>query len=480
MTKSVAYGLRLAILYTLIWFVDLLDLSILNVALPSIAHIFHVDPTDAEWTIIGFTLAMTVSMAASGALGDRFGVKRLFLLSQALYIISSVACGAAQSLEQLIVFRILQGAAGGLIIPLGMATLLRVMPQKNWAKTSAYMNMVTLVAPAAGMLLAGYVTAYLGWRWLFFVKIPLSVFCFILSLFWVKESAREDLKTFDYQGFILSSISLTFLLLALSFVGKTAFSFSTLLLFFIVSLVTLFLFVWRQLKAKHPLIVPSIFKSPFFTFGNAIQIAANLVFLGGTFIIAVFLQEGLHISLTATSWIMAMITPGMLLVMPFVAKLYNKKGPLPFMVPGLVLMSGAMLAFLFVDANTSYLWLAFLIFCEGIGSALTQTANVMAIFSEIKDSQKGGASSAYSLFKQIAASVGVAITTMIVSVALTQAGLVSLADATTWQVTSLFKPVFLFLGVVPLLALGLCLFIDNKKALKKVDHFETETEIGLE
>jgi MFS family permease len=218
--KSYIYGIRLAIIYSLVWFIDLLDASTLNVTLPAIAQSFHIDPTNAEWTIVGFLLSMTIGISISGWLGDNYGTRRIFLLSQLIYIGSSIGCGFSVNLSSLIFFRIFQGFAAGMAIPLGMSALMKAMPQSNWAKTSAYMNMVTLIAPALGPLFGAYITSLFGWQWIFFLKLPLSGVCYLLSLYWVKKEAVKDKTKFDWSGFILGGLSLSGILWVFSEVGK--------------------------------------------------------------------------------------------------------------------------------------------------------------------------------------------------------------------------------------------------------------------
>ena len=172
--SSYRYGIRLAVIYALIWFVDLLDASSLNVVLPIISDAFHMDPTDVEWAIVGFLLSMTIAITVSHFLSDKYGTRKIFLLSQVLYIIGSIGCGFSGNLTTLVFFRLWQGFSAGLAIPLGMAVLIRSVSQIHWTLLSTNMNMVTLIAPAIGPLFGGYVTSLLGWRWIFFSKLPLS------------------------------------------------------------------------------------------------------------------------------------------------------------------------------------------------------------------------------------------------------------------------------------------------------------------
>ena len=481
--KSLIYGIQIAILYGIVWFIDLLDASILNVALPSIAQSFAVDATHAEWTIIGFLLALTVAIPVSGWLGEAFGTKKIFLWSQVVYTLSSLACGLAPTLSSLICFRIAQGAAGGLLIPVGMTLLMRNVPADRWATIASNMNMVTLIAPALGPLLAGYITGFLGWRWLFFIKLPLSVACLGLTALWLKEEKTSSPGRFDWPGFMSSGLSLATFFMALSAIGKNYISTSQVILLMIFALACGVLFVRIESRAKHPMIPLSIFHFRLFSIGNLIQCAANMIFLGAAFITGLFLQEGLKLDIVTTGWVLAAITPGMMVVLPLVSRYYNRIGPLPFMVPGLLLMSATMIAFIFVTPSTSPFLLAFIIFCEGAASAIIQTPNVMAIFCEIPSELKGVGSSLYALGKQLSASIGVALTTMIVTIGMTWHNIPNLTVATTYELLPLFRVVFAFLAVVPLLALLLCLRLDNKKALacvSKMPHRESETELGVE
>lgn len=473
--KRYSYGIRLAILYSLVWFIDLLDASSLNVTLPAIAKSFHIDPTNAEWAIVGFLLSMTIGISISGWLGDRFGTRRIFLISQLLYILSSIGCGFSSDLSSMVFWRILQGFAGGMAIPLGMAALMRAMPQSRWAKTSACMNMVTLIAPAIGPIFGAYVTSLWGWAWIFFLKLPLSGFCFLLSLYWVEKERTQKGMKFDWNGFALGGLSLSGILWVFSEVGKN----DSILLFIAALLAVVFglLFIKVERTSANPLIPLPIFKIRHFTFGNLIQSAANTIFLGANFLIALYLQKGLDLDLVSTGWIMAAITPGMIIVQPLVGKFYNKLGPLPFIIPGLILLSLSIGAFAFTSARTSTIILGLLVFCIGAGSAITQTANVSSIFSGLPSKYKGAGSSLYALFKQISASFGVALSTMILSFGM------SFSKVNEEPSTTIFHYCFMILGFIPAIALIFCRYIDNKKALTQItqpNHIPTESEFGAE
>lgn len=461
--QTIQYGIRLTIIYSLVWFIDLLDATSLNVTLPAIAQSFHLLPTDVEWAIVGFLLSMSLGITISGWLGDNYGTRRIFLLAQLLYIGSSIGCGLSLDLPTLIFFRLIQGFSCGMAIPLGMAALMRAMPQDQWAKTAAYRNMVTLIAPALGPLFGAYITSLMGWRWIFFLKLPLSAICFLLSLEWIQKEVRQKADPFDWLGFILGGLSLSGLLWVFSEVGKKSFDF--LLIVGFLSILIGILFLLREKKSKTPLVPLPIFKNRHFSIGNLIQSAANTIFLGANFVIALYLQKGLGLSLVSTGWVLAAITPGMILMQPLVGKFYNKLGPLPFIIPGLILLSFSTWAFAITTPQTSPYILSLLVFCIGAASSIIQSANVFSIFSTLPDQYKGSGSSLYSLFKQISASLGVAISTMVLSVGMNLSGVSAIEALPSLTV---FHYCFVILGLIPAIALAFCPLINNQQSLEQL------------
>jgi EmrB/QacA subfamily drug resistance transporter len=382
--------------------------------------------------------------------------------------------------SQLVIFRIFQGLGGGLAIPIGLSMIMTAMPHDKWAKTGAWMNLFTLLAPALGPILGGYITSNLSWRWLFFIKLPISFVCVLLSHFWVRKMARKKEGKFDWLGFYFAAFSLSLILLVFSEAGKNVFTNQMLIFLFCLSLVLFGGFIWQERRASNPLVPLKIFKNPLFAWGNVIQSAANMIFLGATFITALYLQWGLGFDIIKTGWIMAAITIGMMAAMPLTGKFYNQIGPLPFIIPGLILMAFAMFALIFVTPSTSPWLIALLILCEGFGSAALQATNFVSIFTEIPHELKGAGSALYALFKQISASLGVALSTMALSFSMVVKNITNLEKGAP---SSLFYPSFILLGIIPLLALPLCLLIDNRRALKKMqkmDHLETEFEEATE
>lgn len=459
------YGLRLAILYGAIWFIDLLDASLLNIALPNISKYFQMHPTRTEWVLIGFLLGMIIGMLTSDPLGQHLGKRKTFLCAGWCYLFSSIGCGFSHYFAELVFFRIVQGISGGWAIPVGMTLVMTYMPQGKWAKTGSWLNVFALLAPALGPILAGYILSFLSWKWLFFVKLPISLLCVVLSHKWIKQGSSPKKVPVDFPGLFYVAISLSLLLLFLSEIGKSSFPQGILAIFLLLAVVFGSAFYSREKKAKHPLIPLKIFKFTLFSWGNMIQSAANMIFLGATFLIALYLQRGLGFSVFKTGWLMATITLGMAAVMPLTGLFYNQLGPLPFIIPGLIAMSLSMFGLIFITEKTPCWLISGIIFFEGAGSAALQTANFVSIFSEIPKDLKGVGSSLYSLFKQISASLGIALSTMMLTLQLGISARGTLSDCIP---RSDFYASFLLLGCIPLGALLCCFKINNKKALQGI------------
>ena len=481
MHQNIQYGIRLFILYGIIWFIDLLDATLLNVALPAISMDFHIGPTEAQWALIGFLLATVIGMIISTPISQTFGLRRVFLLAQWVYLCSSLACGITVYFSELVFFRVIQGFAGGLAIPLGMFLSMSVLPHNMLAKVGSWTSFCTFVAPAMGPILTGYVTHYFNWRWLFLAKLPVSLIAVLLSHYWVKKQVVEKKKIeFDWPGFIFATLSLSSLLLAISVVKKPNISQLLPTSFFVLAFLCGGCFLWWEKRAAHPLVPLKIFRYPLFTWGNLIQSSANIIFLGSTFLVATYFQRSMKFSIILTGWIMGAVTLGMMAVMPLTAKYYNRWGPLPFIIPGLLLLSGTMFAFIAADPQTSPWLFTFIIFCVGAGSAAVKTSNFVAIFTGIPHTLKSPASSLYSIFKQIAASIGIAVSSTILSIGMDRFSI----DLTAVYIPQkVFVVPFAVLGSIPLLALPCCLRINNTKARQKHaahDHLETEFEEGAE
>src|ERR1700682_2177204 len=197
-------------------FMDIMDTTIVFVATPTLQRDFHTTTTSIEGVVLGYLLSLAIWIPASGWIGDRIGTKKVFLFALAMFTIASALCGQAHSLGELVTFRVLQGVGGGMLTPVGTAMLFRAFPPVERAKASTVLIIPTVLAPALGPIVGGWLVTDVSWRWIFYVNLPVGVVGFVLGALYLREHREETAGRFDLPGFLLSGAGLALVLYALS------------------------------------------------------------------------------------------------------------------------------------------------------------------------------------------------------------------------------------------------------------------------
>src|SRR4051812_25075107 len=197
-------------------FMDLMDVTVVNVGLPTLGRTFDAGRDSLAWVVTGYLLSLAIWIPAAGWIGDQFGTKKTFVFSLVTFVMASVLCGIAWNIESLIAFRVLQGVGGGMMTPVGMAMLFRAFPPHERAQASIVIIIPTVIAPALGPVLGGFFVDYVSWRWIFFINLPIGIAGILFTFFFVKEERMASLDRFDSKGFVLSGGGLVLVLFALS------------------------------------------------------------------------------------------------------------------------------------------------------------------------------------------------------------------------------------------------------------------------
>jgi DHA2 family multidrug resistance protein len=310
-------------------FMNVLDSSIANVSIPTIAGDLGVSSTQGTWVITSFAVANAITVPLTGWLTQRFGQVRLFVLSTLLFVLSSWLCGFSWSLESLVAFRVLQGAVAGPMIPLSQTLMLGSYPKEKAGMALALWSMTVLVGPVAGPLLGGMISDNYSWPWIFYINVPVGLLAAWASWHIYKERDSAKVKRpIDTTGLGLLVVWVASLQLMLD-KGKELdwFASSTIVTLAVIAVVTFVFFVIWELTAEHPVIDLTLFKERNFTSGTVTISVAYGVFFGTVVLLPLWMQSTL--GYTATDAGIASAPVGILAIFfsPIVGKLLAKHDP---------------------------------------------------------------------------------------------------------------------------------------------------------
>ncbi len=321
-------------------FVSILDSTIVNTALPTIQRVFKADLHLASYVATGYILAAGVVAPLSAFLANRFGIKKIYLGSLALFTVGSVLCGLAPNVLLLILFRILQGAGGAALFPLSFSLLFAAFPQDERGKANGYFGLPVLVAPALGPTLGGYLTQYFDWRYVFFVNLPIGIIGIILGWKVLREDVSEPHRRFDPSGFILSAAGLGLLLYGLSNLAYDGLqSILTVSGPIVASVVLVAAFVWFELRHEQPLLDMRLYRRRNFALGNIITWVATVGLFGPAFLLPQYLQVLRGLTPFAAGLLLLWQGVGSVGGTLLSGRLYGRFGPHP-----LILVGGAIAA----------------------------------------------------------------------------------------------------------------------------------------
>ncbi len=396
-------------------FMSILDTSIVNVAIPTMMNVFNANPSSIEWVSTIYLLALGVVVPLSGWLGDRIGFKRLYILSMATFVAGSLLCTLAWDLNSLIAARVIQAVGGGMIMPTTMAMIYRMVPRDQIGSGMGIFGIALLVAPAVGPTLGGYLVEYVDWRWIFTINLPIGVIGMLLAWFVLPEFQSKHPGKLDVAGALTSASALFCLLLALSKGADWGWSDEKTILLFAVSFFSFIFFIYLELTAENPLLDLRVFKYPSFTLANLTIVVTMIGMFSGLFFIPLFLQSIRGIGAMETGLLMM---PGALvsgLMMPVIGRLFDRVGPRPLVLLGLLLL--AFITFLFRNLNlqtatsTIMVWVMFRGLVMPLANMPAQTAAMVDIPTELI----GRASAITNIIGRVSSSFGIAVLTSLLT-----------------------------------------------------------------
>ncbi|OPA74609.1 MFS transporter [Paenibacillus selenitireducens] len=319
----------------------ILDSTVVNVAIPKFVEDFNTGLSTIQWTITGYTLALSAVIPLAGWMVDRFGAKQVFLVTIALFTLGSLLCSLATTPEQLIVYRIIQGIGGGMVSPIGMAMVFRLAPPAKMGSIMGMLGVPMLLAPALGPVLSGYFVQYVTWHWIFLINLPIGIIAILVGLKYLPKIERKTVPSLDLLGIILAPIAFASLAYAVNEGGKSWTS-TQAITGLIVGGVALLLFIIVELRHKQPLLELRVFGSSDFTRGVIISWVSQIALFGAIILMPIFLQQVKGYTPVETGLILLPQALASGIFMPIGGKLFDKYGARPLAITGLGIISVAL------------------------------------------------------------------------------------------------------------------------------------------
>lgn len=446
----------ISVVFVAAMFMSIMDITIVNVALPTLGRDFAVAPSSLSAVSIAYLVSLAVVIPASGWIGDRFGSRRTLLAAITLFTIASALCGIATSFGELVAFRVLQGVGGGLLTPTGMAMLFRAFPPDERVRASSILVVPTAFAPALGPVLGGILVTDLSWRWVFFVNLPIGIFALIFGRLFLTEHVEPDAGRFDLAGFLLSGAGFALAMFGISEGPERGWGTPLIVTSLAAGAALIAILVVVQLRLATPLLHLRLFADRLFRSSNAVMFLSTSAFLGSLYVVALFLQDGLGLSALNSGLSTFPEALGVMVSSQITGRLlYPRFGPRRIMVGGLLGIALMTALMSLIGFGTNLWWMRLAMFGLGYSMANVYVSTQAAAFARISPAETAPASTLFNAQRQLGSAVGVAVlSTMLAAVGVTHevAGRTA-SNLTSYHVAFLTASGLALLGAVAALTI---------------------------
>jgi EmrB/QacA subfamily drug resistance transporter len=395
---------------------SILDTTVVNVAINTLAQEFETDLPTIQWVVTGYTLALATVIPLTGWAADRFGTKRLYVISIVLFVIGSALSGLAWSAESLIAFRVLQGLGGGMIMPAGMTILTRAAGPMRVGRVMAIIGVPMLLAPILGPILGGWLVDDVSWRWIFFINIPIGAIAVALALRVLPPDEPQPHHRLDWLGLALLSPGLAAVIYGLAESASAGgFDSAGVLVPVLAGAAALVAFVWHGLRTHDALIDLRLFSNRTFSLSSGTLVLMIIAVFGGMLLMPLYLQAVRGESAFNTGLLLAPQGLGAMLVMPIAGQLTDRTGIGRIVPVGLTLVGAAFLGLTQLGAETSYWIVCGLLFLMGMGMGATMMPLFSGAMQTLRRAAIARASTTLNIIQQVGASIGTAVLTVLLT-----------------------------------------------------------------
>ncbi len=426
---------------------SILDITVVNVALPTFQVVFASSPAQplaysvVAWSVTAYTLALATVIPLTGWAADRFGTKRLYILALVLFTAGSALCATASTIGMLIAFRVVQGLGGGMLMPLGMTIMTRAAGPARMGRLMAILGVPMLLGPILGPIIGGWLIQNASWHWIFLINLPIGLAAAIYAAFALAPDSPKPSESLDVVGVLLMSPGLALFLFGISSIPqKGTMNSPRVYIPMVIGGALMAAFVWHSFRPKHPLIDLRLLRNRNLAVATATMFLFAMAFFGGLLLVPTYFQLVRGESTLRAGLLVAPQGIGAMITMPIAGALSDRV-PVGRIVPfGLILIIASMFSLTQITSTTSYTTLIALLFVMGLGMGATMMPIMTSALRTLRRNEVARGSTLLNIVQQIASSIGVAIMSVILTNQLKSTPLAGPATA-TWHDPSLIAKI---------------------------------------
>jgi EmrB/QacA subfamily drug resistance transporter len=397
-------------------FMSILDTTIVNVAINTLSRDFDTSLSTIQWVSTGYMLALATVIPLTGWAADRFGTKRLYMISIGLFLAGSALSGAAWSAGSLIAFRVLQGLGGGMIMPAGMTILSRAAGPQRIGRVMGVVGVPMLMGPILGPILGGWLVDDVSWRWIFYVNIPVGIVAIIAALRLLPRDEPAPHERLDWLGLLLLSPGLAAFVYGLAETASSGgIGSARALVPMLAGLALIVAFVVHAARSAWPLIDVRLYRNRTMSAASATTFGFAAAMFGAMFMVPLYYQVVRGQSALHAGLLLAPQGLGAAIMMPIAGKLTDQTGAGKIVLGGLGLLMLGMLGFTQVGADTSYWLLGSSQFLMGLGMGAAMMPAMTAAYQTLERPQMARATTALNIIQRVGGSIGTALLSVVLA-----------------------------------------------------------------